>query len=387
MPRVLQITDKPFPGGGIRRVVEQQRDLLEPRGWDCTLLRLVHRGALAGTDTQVAPVQVARLLPDDAASIAAVRCAASRADVVNLHLGFTAISPDFVTAAAASAPLVVSLHDVSPFEGMRLPEMGIDARDGNLPLRIRLTQFRLRQIRREVWCRICSDARVFVAPSHFLARLAQAAGAPVARIRVVPHVSEDTGTAAPTPSTCPPVIAYAGLISDEKGTPLLIDTFARLKTTDARLVILGEGPALERLKRQTAAKGLGDRIEFRGQVDAAEVARILAGARVLAHPSLVPEGFGLVGIEAMQTGRPVAGFGLGGCGDWLIHDVTGLVAERQNSSSLATCLDRLLGDGVLADRLGAAAQRHVKREFSALRVADALVAALNSARSIWRGSS
>ena len=111
----------------------------------------------------------------------------------------------------------------------------------------------------------------------------------------------------------------------------------------------------------------------------------MSNARVLAHPSLIPEGFGLVGIEAMQLGRPVVGFGLGGSADWLIVGKTGLVAARRDAASLAAALDNVLTDGILADRLGAAGRLLASEMYSAELVADELMTAMQSAMRVPLG--
>ena len=43
----------------------------------------------------------------------------------------------------------------------------------------------------------------------------------------------------------------------------------------------------------------------------------LSRASVVVFPSIYPESFGIVGIEAMMRGRPVVGFDVGGVKDWL----------------------------------------------------------------------
>jgi glycosyltransferase involved in cell wall biosynthesis len=370
MRRILQITDKPSPGGGIRRVVDQHRAMLDARGWDVRELRLVRAGELASGLT--APVEVGLRLPDTAASVRAVRAAARGVDVVHLHLGFASLSPAFVAAAAMEAPVVVNLHDVSPFDGLGLAEMGVDGRVE--PVVARVARWRLARVRRAVWRRICTDAQMIVAPSAYLARLAVAAGAAEGRVMVVPHAVEPVvAEPGPSPSACGAVVVYAGLLSVEKGAPLLLEAFGKLAVQDAELVFVGDGPA--RVAMKARARGL--RVRFLGQLDGAGVAHAMGCCRVVAHPSLVPEGFGLVGIEAMQLGRPVVGFGLGGSGDWLIAGKTGLVAVRQDAEALAGVLDRVLRDAALADRLGAAGREHVAR-FAADKVADALDGVLRS---------
>lgn len=375
MPTVLQISDKPATGGGIRRVVDQHRAMLVSLGWHCRELRLVQPGDKGGDGVLTAPVRVGPRVAETAASVVAVRRAAREADVVQLHLGFSSLSSTLVGAAAAEAPLVVVLHDVSPFDGLGLPEFGPDPRPVTDTLISRLQGRRLAPVRRAVWQRICNEARAVVAPSQYLARLAMAAGAPPERVVVVPHAVDKAVKAPPPPSACDPMILYTGHLSMQKGAGLLLEAFAMLTSPRAELVFVGDGP--ERARLQHLAKRLS-RVSFLGQLNAADVAGWMRKARVLAHPSLVPEGFGLVGIEALHLGRPVVGFGLGGCAEWLINGETGLVAARPTASALAESLDQILQDDSLADRLGETGRGLVAREFSTERVAGQLSALLQS---------
>jgi glycosyltransferase involved in cell wall biosynthesis len=222
---------------------------------------------------------------------------------------------------------------------------------------------------------------MIIAPSNYLARLAIAAGAPEGCVVVVPHAVDALPINPLRPSACNRIIVYAGLLSQEKGAPLLLDAFSQLATPGAELVYLGDGPARDAMEQRAQ----GSRVRFLGQVDAAVVAMSMSNARVLAHPSLIPEGFGLVGIEAMQLGRPVVGFGLGGSADWLVVSKTGLVAARQDAACLAAALDIVLTDGMLADRLGAAGRLLVREMYSAENVADELMAAMLSAMRVPQG--
>jgi glycosyltransferase involved in cell wall biosynthesis len=375
VPKVLQINDKPATGGGIRRVVDQHRAMLESLGWHCQELRLVPADDRGSEDVLTARIGVGLRMPADSASVSVARTAAQAADVVQLHLGFASLSSAFVSANAAEAPLVVHLHDVSPFEGLGLPEFGPDPRPDSEPLLSRLQRLRLAPVRRAVWQRLCMDARAIVAPSQYLARLAKAAGAPPERVVVVPHAADKTAEAASPPSACGPVVLFAGFLSKQKGATMLLDAFAKMTEPSAELLFVGDGPERANLQRLAARL---PRVRFLGRMSADDVALEMSKARVVAHPSLVPEGFGLVGIEAMQVGRPVVGFGLGGCAEWLINGETGLVADQTTARSLAASLDEVLRDGALADRLGEAGRRHVERHFSTECVARQLSAVLRS---------
>lgn len=376
MSLILQITDKPDPGGGIRRVVEDHAALLRDLGHDRRVLRLVHGGDKAGDDPFNADASAARGRSANAAGLATLRQAARDADLIHLHLGFTALSADFIAAAAALAPLVVNLHDISPFLDLPLAGMPrpVDPDRGGGLARLRRRVRRPR--RRAVWRALCDSAALILAPSRYLHDLARAAGAPADKLRVVPHaLPQGLPEIVPPPSACPPLILFAGRLSPAKGARLLLDAFARVTVPGAQLAICGTGPDERALRAGARALGIAERVTFHGQLPRHQLFAAMAGARCLAHPSLVAEGFGLAGIEAMSLGRPVVGFGGGGSEDWLADGETGLVARHGDSTALAGAFERVLSDADLADRLGESARRRVGDKFSRPAIARALGAA------------
>jgi glycosyltransferase involved in cell wall biosynthesis len=95
------------------------------------------------------------------------------------------------------------------------------------------------------------------------------------------------------------------------------------------------------------------------------VARCHAAATVVAMPSLWPEPFGRVGLEAMAHGRAVVAFDVGGIREWLIDGETGFLVPPRDVDAMADRLTRLLDDPGLAASLGARGRARVEREFSA----------------------
>lgn len=108
-----------------------------------------------------------------------------------------------------------------------------------------------------------------------------------------------------------PIAAYVGRVAVEKN----IDAFLRMPWSGTRVVI-GDGPELPRLKSQYRdAVYLGFRF---GE----DLARHLAAADVFVFPSLT-DTFGLVNLEAMACGVPVAAYPVAGPIDVVEDGVTG----------------------------------------------------------------
>jgi glycosyltransferase involved in cell wall biosynthesis len=132
-----------------------------------------------------------------------------------------------------------------------------------------------------------------------------------------------------------------------------------------RVVFAGEGPDRGELERLAQDSGGAVIASFPGWVDAAARAALLSRASLVAIPSIWPEPFGLVGLEAAALGVPAVAYDVGGIGEWLTHDVNGrLVDLAGGPQALGDAIAAILADDTLRMRLSAGA-RDASRHFSA----------------------
>ena len=112
-----------------------------------------------------------------------------------------------------------------------------------------------------------------------------------------------------------PIFMYLGRVAVEKN----IEAFLKLELSGTKYVV-GGGPDLEMLKRKYPA------VRFTGFKTGEELARHLASADVFVFPSRT-DTFGLVLIEALACGVPVAAFPVQGPIDIVTNGVTGFLSE------------------------------------------------------------
>ncbi len=74
-------------------------------------------------------------------------------------------------------------------------------------------------------------------------------------------------------------------------------------------------------------------------------------------PSLWPEPFGLVALEAAAAGKPIVATATGGLRDIVVDGETGLLVPPEDRRALAAALRKLISDVDLRERLGAAAKQ------------------------------
>ncbi len=137
-----------------------------------------------------------------------------------------------------------------------------------------------------------------------------------------------------------PIAAYMGRVAIEKN----IDAFLRMRWHGSKLVI-GDGPELPRLKAQYP-----DAV-YVGYRFSEDLARHIAASDVLVFPSLT-DTFGLVNLEAMACGVPVAAYPVAGPIDVVEDGVTGALDANLDSAALRAlainpqnCRDRALRSG------------------------------------------
>ncbi|MEQ1686230.1 MAG: glycosyltransferase family 1 protein [Burkholderiaceae bacterium] len=126
-----------------------------------------------------------------------------------------------------------------------------------------------------------------------------------------------------------PVFLYVGRVSYEKN----LDAFLKLDLPGSKLVY-GVGPLLERLQREYP------QVHWRGVVPRSELVRVYSGADVFVFPSR-SETFGLVMLEAMACGTPVAAYPVAGPLD-VVGDSAGgvLDADLRSAALRALALPR-----------------------------------------------
>jgi glycosyltransferase involved in cell wall biosynthesis len=110
------------------------------------------------------------------------------------------------------------------------------------------------------------------------------------------------------------LLLYAGRISPEKNTDLLLDTMIELaanSTVDHRLLIAGGGPTAASFATK-AAKRVPGKVQMIGHItDKDKLADLFANCDVFIHPN-PREPFGITPLEAMASGLPVVAPNSGG---------------------------------------------------------------------------
>jgi sugar transferase (PEP-CTERM/EpsH1 system associated) len=166
-----------------------------------------------------------------------------------------------------------------------------------------------------------------------------------------------------------PLIGTVGRLCEVKRHDLLIRAFRQVhaRLADARLLLVGDGPWMGRLRELVAGLGLTDRVHFAGYQP--QPAPCLQAMDVFALTSQ-SEGMPLVVLEAWAAGVPVVATRVGGLPELIDDGRTGILIDFGDEDAVAQAVCRLIGDPVLAGCLGEAGRDRVESRFSFRRMAD-----------------
>jgi len=132
------------------------------------------------------------------------------------------------------------------------------------------------------------------------------------------------------------VLLHVGRIAWEKNLDLVIDGFSRLVKEDpkARLLIVGEGPAKKHYQQLVEQKGVAGRVIFTGFIPDDELPLVYAACDAFTIASKF-ETQGLVALEAMATGKPVAGINYRAIAEIIRSGQNGYLFEEDPASCAA----------------------------------------------------
>jgi glycosyltransferase involved in cell wall biosynthesis len=181
------------------------------------------------------------------------------------------------------------------------------------------------------------------------------------------------------------IILLAARLTPWKGHRVLLDAAAQLVAQGQNIKIVFAGDAqgrvayVEELKAQAERLGLTSHLHFAGHVENIPLA--LAASDCVAVPSVEPEAFGRVAVEAQAMGKPVIVTDNGAMAETVLAPPsvlpdkrTGWIVPPDDAQSLAQALDEALNLPLPMARILAAAGARQAQKYTLHAMAEATLA-------------
>jgi len=192
---------------------------------------------------------------------------------------------------------------------------------------------------------IWRKARQVVAVSQFTRRLAESRYG--ITIRVIPN---GVDTAAYDPGKIqvhtPPRILFIGRVVQQKNPLQLVRALAGVRDLPWECVVVGDGPLMDDLRAEIAARGLENRFQLPGWLSQPEVDAWLKKSDLLFMPSFV-EGMPMAGLLALSMGLAMVVSSAGGFTDLVAGEdeqANGYICPALDTASFSTALRALIAD-------------------------------------------
>ncbi len=168
------------------------------------------------------------------------------------------------------------------------------------------------------------------------------------------------------------VVLYVGRIKFHKGIEYFVSA-AKFVDKDVKFLIVGSGDYESVINDYIHDLDLEGRVIQVGKVPDYELPMYYAACDVFVLPSLTRlEAFGIVGLEAMSTGKPVIISDIPGVREVITDGREGYLAPPMEIENLAKKIKKLLSDPKLRARMGRTGRKKVVENFEIGKVVDQL---------------
>lgn len=156
-----------------------------------------------------------------------------------------------------------------------------------------------------------------------------------------------------------------------KGHEILLEALAQIKEMPFLCVFVGAADGRQSFIDGITKKGVELGLEGRFRLVSAveDMPAALMVADVVVMPSVTPEPFGRVALEAQAMGRPVIAFDHGGASESIIHEKTGWLAKPNDVGDLGNCIKTALSLSASQRRaLARDTRSHITSSFSTAKM-------------------
>lgn len=220
---------------------------------------------------------------------------------------------------------------------------------------------------RLVWC----GADVVLPVTRVLADCVRSRGVPAARIVVIANgINEGHFSSAPDLQAAKAalgwsdalILGFTGFVRDWHGVDRVLHWMARAGSPgNARLLVVGDGPARADLERLAGELGLRSRVRFTGVIPRDEVPAHVAAFDVALQPAVVAYASPLKLFEYLALGKAIVAPRQPNIEEVLTNGENALLFDGRSQGALESALTCLCGDAALRQRLASGAGATIAR--------------------------
>lgn len=198
------------------------------------------------------------------------------------------------------------------------------------------------------------NVKLFIVPSNYFSQIIDKNIKPIVTIHNGVELLKYSKK-----SQCTYRLLYVGRLDKTKGTDYLIKALPQIlnKFPQTTLSIIGEGVFQKELVALTKNLNLDKKIFFIPWQKSENIEKYYQQSDIVIMPSIWPEAFGKVGLEAMSVGRPIIGSRVGGIPEWLEHGKSGYLIKPENSEEISKKVLELFSNKKLLGDMGINARK------------------------------
>jgi glycosyltransferase involved in cell wall biosynthesis len=134
-------------------------------------------------------------------------------------------------------------------------------------------------------------------------------------------------------------LLFVGRLAQKKGIDYLLEAIAKLCDRSVELVIAGDGPELNALKKKISRLKIDSQVRFLGHVtDKEKLVEVYQGADIFVLPSL-GEGMSNALLEALSSGLPIISTDVGDA--QTLVNKNGIIIETRSSNSIVKAINEI----------------------------------------------
>lgn len=168
-----------------------------------------------------------------------------------------------------------------------------------------------------------------------------------------------------------PALLFVGRLHVEKGVFDLLDAFGLVveQLPEARLVLVGDGPARMEVQRIVTERAWTNRVITTGTIRNRDLPPYFRSSDVFVAPSVTTrkweEQVGMTNIQAMACGVPVVSTRSGAIPEYVPDGEAGVLVPERDPGALARAVLRILSDEELRRKMGATGRAYAEEHYDA----------------------